>query len=509
MTRGRLACCGSPLFLKSRLGLGHHLSCLLTASQSGKGAAAATEALDALLAAHAPGSVCEAHVGAELSFLLPPGAASAFPALLRELDARAEELRVASYSVSCSTLEEVFLSIAENACGEDVAADAPRLTAEGLRAAAIARKRAAAEGRSEAAAAAAAPRDASTAAAAGLDAPLLVGWPLVAHQFRALLRKRALNARRDRLAWATMYVVPILFVALGLALSHISATVGTYPPALLGPAFLADKPLAAAAAPGTGSAASAFASAFGSGGLAWARGADSVWNCSGGGGGASSAASSYASLASTLGLSVPSSAPLYCEPEAGDCAAAGCTPPGAATAATLDAALLAASEPHKNCRQAARASCAGLFVSAAAPPARHFAFTLALAPDAFFALPAAQSAADSAVYSSLLGRPARIAVVGHPLPDPPGGRMQSNSLVLNLLVGLCVVLALGSLSASASVFLVAERRGHSKHLQMVSGVHRATFWAATATWDAANYLLPLIAVRPTSLAHACVWLHAV
>jgi ABC-type Na+ transport system ATPase subunit NatA len=37
------------------------------------------------------------------------------------------------------------------------------------------------------------------------------------------------------------------------------------------------------------------------------------------------------------------------------------------------------------------------------------------------------------------------------------------------------------------------QRADARTSQMVSGVHRATFWAATAAWDAINYMIPLIA----------------
>ena len=480
MTRGRLACCGSPLFLKSRLGLGHHLSLLLAPGNDG---VAAAHAVTALLARYAPGSVCETHVGAEMAFLLPSAAASSFPALLRELDARPADLGIASYSVTCSTLEEVFLSIAEHSAADVVeGGGASRLTAEDLREAATERKRCAAELRRKTSAAAA------TQKGCVADAPLVTGWQLVAHQLMALLRKRALNAKRDRLAWATQYVVPLLFVILGLALSHISASARDYPAAELGPSFLADKSLFAAAAPGVGSAAAAFFEQSAAPGFTLLRQADSTWNCSA----APVAASAASAMASALGLSAAST-PAYCEPAVTKCSTLGCTPAGAATASTLDAELLATSEQHKNCRQTSRASCAAIFLERSEPASRRFAFTLAASPSAFHALPAGQSVAHSAIYSSLLGRKARLSVISHPLPDPPGGSMAGQNMILNLLVSLCVVLALGSLSASSAIFLVAEKRGHSKHLQMVSGVHRATFWAATAVWDAVNYMLPLIA----------------
>ena len=478
MTRGRLACCGSPLFLKSRLGLGHHLSLLLEPGNDGMTAVHATTAL---LARFAPGSICETHVGSELSFLLPSSTASSFPALLRELDARSVDWGIASYSVSCSTLEEVFLSVAEHSGATDSSNGvAPtRMTAKDLREAATERKRVAAELRR---------KMALTQARALANAPLMTGWTLVAHQFMALLRKRALNAQRDRLAWATQYAVPLLFVVLGLALSHISASARDYPPALLGPSFLANKPMRAAAAPNAGNASAMF-DLFGAPGILRLNAVDSTWNCSAA---PASAALAPAALAAALGLSASSSL-TSCEPSVTNCGSLGCTPAGVATAATLDAELLATSEPHKNCRQVARASCAAIFLERSAPALRHFALTLATSPSAFHALPAAQSVAHSAIYSELLGRNARLSVISHPLPDPAGGERAGQNLTLNLLVSLCVVLALGSLSASAATFLVAERRGHSKHLQMVSGVHRATFWVATAVWDWVNYMLPLLA----------------
>ena len=478
MTRGRLACVGSPLFLKARLGLGYHLSLLLSSDAAG----GAASSLTSLVEAHVCGSVCEAHVGAELSFLLPADGVAAFPALLRQLDSRAGELGVEGYGISCSSLEEIFLSIAENASAHD--GDAHRLSAEALRRVAVERKRAAADVRRLAAEAPAAP-----SARAEADVPLLTGARLLAQQFRALLLKRALNARRDRLAWATQYLVPLFFVALGLGLSHVGSSGRDYPGAVMGPLYLANKPVKAAAAAGAGDVA-AFQAALEAGRAAWAPAPQSLWNCSGArslGAGAGSS-SQLGALASSFGLSL---APDFCEPAITDCAALGCTPAGAVTGATLDAALLAHTEAHKNCRQASdAAACAAIHLTSSAPSRRAFAFTLATSPTAFHALPAAQSLADSAAYAALLGRPARLSVRSHPMPAtaPP---TQGSSLIMNMLVGLCVVLALGSLSASASVFLVAEKRGHSKHLQMVSGVHRGTFWAATCAWDAANYMLPL------------------
>ena len=467
MTAGRLACLGSPIFLKSRLGLGYHLTILLPTTSG----AEAAEELGACVAAHVPGALCESHVGAELSFLLPPQSVAAFPQLLRHLDERG-----IGYGVSCSTLEEVFLNIAESS----TVLAAGGVTADQLRDMAVDRKRAAQELRRMAAA-----RDGADDAAS--QTPRCTGWRLVLQQFRALLRKRALNARRDRLGWATMYVVPLFFVALGLGLCHVGTGDAEYPGAVLGSVYLGNKPMAGGTS-STGGDGAALAAAFSPGAVTWRSDAHSQWTCDGVSNATSAASSQLSALAASFGVSLGT---VSCQPAITDCASLGCTPPGAATAATLDAFLLSTTQSHKNCRQEGPgAPCGAVFVDRASLVNRSFALTIATSPTAYHVLPAAQSAAHSAVYSLLLGRRGSLSVVNHPLPAsrPPA---QGQGVVLNLLAGLCVVLALGSLSASASVFLVAEKRAHSTHLALVSGVGKGTFWAASLVWDMLNYMLPL------------------
>ena len=463
MTAGRLACLGSPIYLKSRLGLGYHLTILLPATSG----AEAAEELGACVAAHVPGALCESHVGAELSFLLPPQSVAAFPPLLRHLDDRG-----IGYGVSCSTLEEVFLNIAESS----TVLAGGGVTANQLRDMAVERKRAAKELRKMAA------TGKGAEAGAGVQ-PRSAGWRLVLQQFHALLRKRALNARRDRLGWATMYVVPLFFVALGLGLCHIGTGDSEYPGAVLGRVYLGNKPMAGGTSGGGDTA--ALAGAFSPGAVTWRNDATALWSCTANG---TSTNTQLSALAASFGVSLGT---VACQPSVTDCAALGCTAPGTATAATLDAFLLATTQSHKNCRQEGPgAPCGAVFVDRASQAGRSFGMTIATSPTAYHVLPAAQSAADSAVYSLLLGRPGSLSVVNHPLPAsrPPA---QGPGVILNMLAGLCVVLALGSLSASASVFLVAEKRAHSTHLALVSGVGKGTFWAATLAWDLLNYMLPL------------------
>ena len=50
-------------------------------------------------------------VGAELSFILPSEATGKFEDLFMDLETRRQELRIASYGASVTTMEEVFLKV--------------------------------------------------------------------------------------------------------------------------------------------------------------------------------------------------------------------------------------------------------------------------------------------------------------------------------------------------------------------------------------------------------------
>ncbi|NXU17168.1 ABCA1 protein, partial [Pardalotus punctatus] len=166
ISQGRLCCCGSPLFLKARLGTGYHLT-LVKRERSGTGGNTSTVAgvtkkvgpsapkgsphpfhlphgpsgwdvrhvpavasctsqqllpqvsnllfppdvaqLSALIQKLVPGSRLVEDIGHEVLFVLPYSGArdGAFGELFRELDARLSELGVSSYGISDTTLEEV------------------------------------------------------------------------------------------------------------------------------------------------------------------------------------------------------------------------------------------------------------------------------------------------------------------------------------------------------------------------------------------------------------------
>jgi hypothetical protein len=160
MAEGRLAASGSPLSLKARYGVGYTLTVVLqqpqhkqqpqlenggtqlrhcvgggsssslcssastsSLAQQGVRAAQAQAAADSLMQLvqqHIPSAQLLSAAGSEVSVRLPKEEASAFPAALRALDAATAQLGVSSYGLSVTTLEEVFLSIADQAVAVDL-----------------------------------------------------------------------------------------------------------------------------------------------------------------------------------------------------------------------------------------------------------------------------------------------------------------------------------------------------------------------------------------------------
>jgi ATP-binding cassette, subfamily A (ABC1), member 3 len=104
MADGELKCVGSSFFLKKKFGIGYRLVCV-------KDSGCDTNLVTGLLQKFIPDIQKETDIGSELSYILNEDYASIFKDLLRELEDRSQEIRVSSYGVSLTTLEEVFLKV--------------------------------------------------------------------------------------------------------------------------------------------------------------------------------------------------------------------------------------------------------------------------------------------------------------------------------------------------------------------------------------------------------------
>ena len=100
-----------------------------------------------------------------------------------------------------------------------------------------------------------------------------------------------------------------------------------------------------------------------------------------------------------------------------------------------------------------------------------------------------------ALSNAMLRSVANVSIVSHnhPLPRTVNDKLDdvmtvnfrfSGSFNFGFLYGMSF------LGASFIVFLIKERVSKSKHIQILSGVHYANFWMATFVWDYINFLVP-------------------
>ncbi|KAJ0410416.1 hypothetical protein P43SY_002748 [Pythium insidiosum] len=209
LAEGRVRCCGSSLFLKNRFGAGYTLTIV-----HGDATHAAPVRIQELVTAHVASARVLSDVGAELAFQLPLEASAQFPALFDALDDGRAALGVRSYGISVTTLEEVFIKVAE-ASDSDAAMDHTQhkpqhtLQPSHVSPAIVTPTRDPAELKQRA-----------QGARQQNAAPLIATFRV---HLAALLLKRFRLARRDRRVLLFSALLPVLLLAAGLALLKTSS----------------------------------------------------------------------------------------------------------------------------------------------------------------------------------------------------------------------------------------------------------------------------------------------
>lgn len=113
ISKGKLRCCGSSLFLKSRFGIGYHLNMVVEPNCK------ESDVTD-FVRGHVEGAEFTRVHGKELSYTLPLNRVSQFSALFIDMESasgmssKAESLGIKSYGVSMTSLEEVFMKLEED-----------------------------------------------------------------------------------------------------------------------------------------------------------------------------------------------------------------------------------------------------------------------------------------------------------------------------------------------------------------------------------------------------------
>ncbi|XP_058240814.1 phospholipid-transporting ATPase ABCA1 isoform X4 [Hemibagrus wyckioides] len=270
ISHGKVCCCGSSLFLKKTYGSGYYLT-LARANQEimtsqrhtggtqlsdassldegiGSGSISTMEPADvadvtSVIRLHIPEAEFLEVIGQELVYVLPYAGSKdgSFASLFKELDLERERLGISSYGISDTSLEEIFLKVAEET-GVDVETNEKRETLQRDW------KRSSIESKSRSMSLALEKRDSTDSkqekkgrflnrvedgqrptCVNGKGSYVITGWPLIRHQFLALFIKRFHHARRSRKGIIAQVVLPALFVCLSLIFSLILPPFVEYP----------------------------------------------------------------------------------------------------------------------------------------------------------------------------------------------------------------------------------------------------------------------------------------
>ncbi|KAM6959867.1 phospholipid-transporting ATPase ABCA1 [Tautogolabrus adspersus] len=290
ISHGKMRCCGSSLFLKKCFGSGYYLTLVrdgtkkMTSQRDGIIQSRAKEekvltsggsspddgigsqswdnsdpsdltAVGQLVQRLVPEAVFLESIGQEITYILPYGGArdGTFALLFKELDLAMADLGLTSYGISDTTLEEIFLKVAEDtgvdsdisssihwlqsnndsATKEVPVRDCKRSSRESKRnsIASVHSKTGQVSEMTEL-------KERFTrkvedlnrnVSVSGRGSTVITGWRLIRRQFLALFIKRFHNARRSRKGLIAQVVLPAVFVCLSLIFSLIVPPFTEYP----------------------------------------------------------------------------------------------------------------------------------------------------------------------------------------------------------------------------------------------------------------------------------------
>ncbi|KAK2890893.1 hypothetical protein Q8A67_013536 [Cirrhinus molitorella] len=294
ISHGKLCCVGSSLFLKTQLGTGYYLTLVKkntepslsscrnssstvsfvkkddnaseSSSDAGLGSDQESEAataigntwpespvvpvdvalISSLILKHVPASRMVEDLGHEITYVLPYESAKdgAFVELFHDLDDRLADLGISSYGVSDTTLEEIFLKVAEDSgVDTEVISDGTLPVPRHRRHAFGADHQSCLKPLTEdddfdCNDSDGDPESKETdylSVSNGKGSYQVKGWSLTRQQFVALLWKRLLYSRRSRKGFFAQIVLPAVFVCIALVFSLIVPPFGKYPSLALNP----------------------------------------------------------------------------------------------------------------------------------------------------------------------------------------------------------------------------------------------------------------------------------
>uniref|UniRef100_A0A8C9YEQ3 ATP binding cassette subfamily A member 12 n=1 Tax=Sander lucioperca TaxID=283035 RepID=A0A8C9YEQ3_SANLU len=226
LERGGLKCCGSPFYLKDKLGQGYKLT-LTKKMQNLESERMDNAELKAFIQAHVPEARLKDAQGGDLVYLLPPftsSNASSYRSLLTALDSNQDALQLGGYGISDTTLEEVFLQLTDREDGADGHLSISETVSDTDSIDSF-------------------PSDSSGSISSFDDKIKLTGSSVVSgmalawQQMAAILIKRFHHSRRDWKGLISQILLPVLFMVFAMGLGSIRSDLRHYPELELSPAL--------------------------------------------------------------------------------------------------------------------------------------------------------------------------------------------------------------------------------------------------------------------------------
>ncbi|KAK1877293.1 ATP-binding cassette sub-family A member 3 [Dissostichus eleginoides] len=426
MAGGELQCCGSPLFLKSKYGAGYHMVIV-------KDALCNVSEITRIVHMYVPNATLESSAGAELSFILPKESTSRFELLFAELEMNREELGIASYGASVTTMEEVFLRVGKLV---DSSLDIQAIQLPALQ---YQHERRSNDWTADDASSTSGMTDVTDFTDSGTlisedcsNIKLNTGARLYLQQFYAMFLKRALYSWRNWKVMVAQFLVPLVFTILALVVARSLPNHNDAPQLWLALSQYGPTRVPVALPPGMGPVASALANTYSS------------------------------QLSAQLGELVN-------------------------ITDFTDYVLTQAEEEGGSFNE--RCVVGAAFRGSSSK----YTEVTAYFNNAGYHTPAtALMLVDNALFKHLAGPNASIQTGNYPMPRNMSETAQSQLregrtgfiIAINLMYGMA------SLSRTFALLLVTESSIKSKHVQQVSGVYLSNFWFSALLWDLINFLLP-------------------
>ncbi|KAM4710016.1 phospholipid-transporting ATPase ABCA1-like [Discoglossus pictus] len=261
ISHGKLCCCGSSMFLKKYFGSGYFLTLVretgIETTQDQKnlfsnnnnndeekdkrhGGESENKALiqdlmpiTSLVQKHVAQAQFLQNTGQDITYVLPYKGAEdgAFVRLFEQLDSQLSNLGISCYGLSDTTLEEIFLKVAEDTGVDKETSSVKETIKKGwkhklkkLKSSSISNAKnnpVLIKGNDE--------DSGNVYDLNGKGSYIITGWKLIYRQFHALFLKRFHHARRSRKGFIAQVIMPAVFVCLALVFSVIVPPFQEYP----------------------------------------------------------------------------------------------------------------------------------------------------------------------------------------------------------------------------------------------------------------------------------------